>query len=177
MTKDEILEACTWKPGEEWLGTFPLPVPLFGREVELQLLVEDDRQISDRTAAIVNEIQKLNGADLNAIKDYLWESCQSCCEDISYGVDIREGQSETEANHEAFQVFNREDAYNKSNLLYVMIHEGDQSYPSNYARLHFDNEWEGHMCVMVVKDGKVVGYGEDGLFIGQFETASDEQLN
>lgn len=173
MTKDEMLKLCVWKERAGWFVKFVCHSPLFEREVEIHLLVENDHKISDRTVLIVNDFLSLKTDDLAVIKRFLWEGCQECCKSSSYGFEVREGQNETEANHEGFGVFNEEDAYAKSHLMYLQICEEDQELKSNYGLIHFDNEWETHGAVIVMKNGSVVGYGEDGLYVGTYEDKDD----
>lgn len=173
MTKEEMLALCTWKDGEAWFGKFAGHSPLFGQAVEIHLLVENDYDISDRTVLIMNDFLKLKTDDLTTIKRFLWEGCQECCESSSYGFEVSKGQSETEANHAGFGVFNEEDAYAKSHLTYLQICEEDQELQGNYGHIHFDNEWESHGTVIVMKNGQLIGYGEDGLYVGAYEDDAD----
>ncbi|MEM8863880.1 MAG: hypothetical protein AAGD96_36690 [Chloroflexota bacterium] len=170
MNKQEILEICKWKEDEGWFGQFECVSPLLDQTIEIHLIVNNDYQISDRTLAIVNAFLGLNERSLPEVKRFLWEGCQLCCEEISYGVEVKEGQTETEANHEAFGVFNGDDAFKKSSFMYLLINESNEEFVGNYGLLNFDNEWESHISVVVMKDGEIVGHGESGVYVGQFES-------
>ncbi|ABC28317.1 hypothetical protein HCH_01457 [Hahella chejuensis KCTC 2396] len=172
MNRSEILNSISWKEEEEWFGTAQVVVPVLGGKIEIQFLVENERDISDRSVRIVNELLQLDESHLIKIKHFLWEDCKLYCEATGYGFDVSEGKNETEVNHREFGVFNETDAYRTSNLLYVMICEEDEKFEGNYARLTFDNEWNGNLCVVVMKGGDIVGYGDDGLYIGEFEDVS-----
>lgn len=169
MDKSEILGSISWKEGEEWFGAANVVVPVLGGEIEIHFLVENERAISDRSVKIVNDLLQLDASHVAKIKHFLWENCKLCCEVASYGFEVNEGEDETEVNHRGFGVFNGEDAYRKSSLRYVSIHEEDEEFKGNYGQITFDNEWEGHLCVVVMKDGEIVGWGEDGLHVGEFE--------
>lgn len=166
-TKQNILNSITWK--ENWLGIFEAYAPLFERVVRIEVLTQTDRTVSDRTLTILNDFTQLGPSAVDPIKRFLWESGNQCFECVDYGVRAEPGQTHTDANRSAFGVFSPDDAFQKSRFTHLLIEEENQQYPNNYGHLYFDNEWEGHFFVVVMKNGRLVGYGEDGLHIGQFE--------
>jgi hypothetical protein len=168
MTKDDILNIATWRDsGELRLECFP---PVFEQSVNVHILTKDKDHISDRSVRIVNDLLELSVQHFETIKNYLWEDCQLSCEVTDYGFDVPEGKTEQEVNHEEFGVFNGEDAYKKSRLEYLLIIEDDQDeYANNYGLMTFDNEWNGHLTVVVMKNGDIVGFGDSGLYLGKYE--------
>jgi hypothetical protein len=168
MTKDDIRNLATWRNSYELeLKCFP---PVFDKSVNVQILTKEQDHISDRSVQIINDLLGLSVQDLEIIKDYLWEDCKLNCEISNYGFDIPAGKTEQEVNHEEFGVLNREDAYAKSDLKYLLVCEDDQdTYTNNYGFLTFDNEWNGHLTVVVMKNGYLVGCGDSGLYLGKYE--------
>lgn len=53
--------------------------------------------------------------------------------------------------------------------MYLLIGEEDREFKGNYGLMHFDNEWESHTFVVVMKDGNIVGYGQSGFWVGEYE--------
>ena len=120
------------------------------------------------------DLQKKTGAtaatDIEIIKNFLWEDCKQACDASDYGFDVPDGKNITEVNHEEFGVFNGEDALAKSFFDGLLIIEGDQDeYANNYGFLHFDNEWNSHLTTVVMKNGSIVGCGDSGLWLGEYE--------
>lgn len=167
MTKEEILSLVTWRSSDE--ASFEYDSPIFEKNVEIHVLTENERCLSDRSIQIVNDFIGLSYQHLETIKKFLWEDCKLNCELTSYGFEIPDGKSETEVNHQEFEVFNPEDAYKKSRLLHLSIDENDEEYTNNYGLLPFDNEWNSHLTTVVMKNGDIVGYGDSGLCLNKYE--------
>jgi hypothetical protein len=168
MTKKEILARVTWRSSTE--ARFECFSPLFGKNSEVHVLTASDSRISERSFHTINDFLGLSDVHLEGIKQLLWEDCKLNCEISSYGFDVPDGSDEVQINHQAFGVFNGNDALEKSALRYLLISEDDQeSYPNNYGRLQFDNEWNSHLSTIVMKNGTIVGCGDSGLHIGKWE--------
>jgi hypothetical protein len=168
MTNKEILELLVWRDSNE--ARFERFSPLLGLNAEIQILTATEHRIAERSFRIVNDFLGLRPAQLEAIKKFLWDDCKLCCAMTSYGFDIADDQDETETNHREFRVHGPDDVLKASTLKYLLIIEDDQeSYRSNFARLTFDNEWNSSLTTVVMKDGSIVGCGDSGLHIGQFE--------
>jgi hypothetical protein len=168
MTKDDILNIAIWQSSYELeLKCF---VPVFEKSVTVQILTKDPDRISESSVQIVNDLLGLSEQHLETIENYLWEDCKINCEVSDYGFDVPEGKTLQEANHEEFGVFNGEDAYEKSNLEYLIISENDRDiYTNNYGLLTFDNQWNGHLTEVVMKNGNIVGSGDSGSYLGKYE--------
>ncbi len=168
MTKEELYKLVVWRNSDE--ANFECFLPAFDKTVEVKIFTNACQVISDRSIQIVNDFINLTHQHLTVIKSFLWEDCRSCCEDISWGVDVPDGKTEAEANHEDIGVFNEEDAYRKSSLSLRVYENKEEEYKSNYGFLYFDNEWNSHLTTVVMKNGNIVGYGDSGLYVGEFES-------
>jgi hypothetical protein len=167
MTKDEIDRAVDWRDTYE--ARFECFVPAFDQTVKVSFFTHAAETISDRSVQIVNDFIALADQHISAVKGYLWQDCQSCCETLSWGVYVPDGKTEAEANHEDIEVFNAEDAYRKSTLSLGIYEDDQQAYASNYGHLSFDTPWNSHIVCVVMKNGDIVGYGDSGLWLGAFE--------
>jgi hypothetical protein len=168
MTKDDILNIAVWRNLHEL--EFKCFVTVFEKSVNVQILTKKQDRISDSSVQIVNDLLGLSVQHLETIKNYLWKDCKLSCEVSDYGFDVPEGKTVQDVNHEEFGVFNGEDAYEKSNLEYLLISEDDRdTYTNNYGLLTFDNRWNGHLTEVVMKNGDIVGYGDSGSYLGQYE--------
>lgn len=167
LTKEEILAQCEWKD-DGYTAVLELRSPVLGT-VPVHIATTNPPAISDRSVAIVNDTLNLDGNAVDLIKRHLWESCKECCEYFMCDVELKPGQTETEANHEKYGVFNPDDAFAKSHLTEVYVSEGDEELKGNYGNITFDNEWNSHSDVVVMKNGKIVGRGDSGVYLGVFE--------
>ena len=168
LTRDGLLARATWK--DENQLEFTLPVPVFGGDMKCFVWTREPGRVSDRTVHTFAQLQVLDAGQLERIKAVVWDNCVLCCETTGYGVDVAEGESEAQANHREFGALDAEGAWARTRLEELQVFEDDQDeYAANYARIALDNEWESHGVRVVVRDGVVVGGGEDGLFIGRFE--------
>ena len=170
-THEEILKRVVWRDSNE--ARFECFSPLLELYIEIRIFTATEYRISDRSFYVINDFLGLDPSQLEHIKQFLWEDCQFCCDTTSYGFDVPEGQNEAKTNHIEFRVDNPNDALRESTLKYLFVSEDDQEhYSSNFGRLTFDNEWSGHLCTIVMKNGSIVGYGDSGLYIGKFELTS-----
>ena len=168
MTKEEILKLITWQDSTK--AEFECFSPMLGKNVEIKIRTNNDYNISDRSFQIINDFLALAPQDIEIIKNFLWEDCKQACDASDYGFDVPDGKNITEVNHEEFGVFNGEDALAKSFFDGLLIIEGDQDeYANNYGFLHFDNEWNSHLTTVVMKNGSIVGCGDSGLWLGEYE--------
>lgn len=172
MTLAELLAIARWADGH---ATFTLDVPLFGGGIKFEVLADHDRALTERTAETVRQVQALDASDMARIVEVVWDNYVLNMETTGYGLEVREGQTETEANLDDFGIHDAATAYARTTLKYCLIIEDKQSeYTANYATLFMDNEWETHGVDIVIRNGRVVGGGENGLWIGQFEPDADK---
>ncbi len=167
LSKEELLARCAWQEGG-LVAKVSLNLAPFGK-VEVHVETKEIQILSDRSVEIINGLLNLDENAMYLVKQYLFDSCRECCVDSDYGAEVRLGQTQPEANHELFGVHNPEDALAKSHLKYVCIDENEEGLKGNYGLFTFDNEWNSHLDVIVMKDGKIVGRGDSGLYLGAFE--------
>lgn len=158
LTRAAILAQCEWKE-DGFTAVLVLRLPVLGT-VPVHIATTKPPAISDRSIAIVSDTFNLDENALHLIKQHLWESCMACCEYFSCIGEVKPGQTETEANHERYGVFNPDDAFARSHLMDIYISEDDEELKGNYGHLNFDNEWNTHVDVVVMKNGKNVGRGD-----------------
>lgn len=163
---EEILKFTTWINNEE--AVLECFSPLIEKNVKIKIYTNEKHKISNRSIDIVNQFIRLSPPELCTIKKFLWEDCQFCCANISWGVYVPEGKSETEANHEDLGVFNEQDALEKSSLKVTIYESDEECYTDNYGYLCFDNSWNSHLTTIIMKNGKIVGYGDSGVDVEKF---------
>jgi hypothetical protein len=168
MTHEEVILKLSWRDSNEArLACF---LSLLEFNAEIRILAVTEHQISDRSVRTINDFLELSSAQLEAIKNFLWENCKFCCEVTSYGFDVPDGKNEAQANHNEFRVHGSEDVLKQSTLKYLLVIEDDQeSYRSNFGYLIFDSEWNSSLTAVVMKNGDIVGCGDSGLYVGAFE--------
>jgi hypothetical protein len=170
MNNDEISKQLVWR--DSWEARVTFFSPLFGVDVEIEILSTQGECISGRSLRVINDFLELTPAQLGKIKHYLWEDCKLNCEVSSYGFDVPDDKDESQVNHEEFGVHNPDDAFEKSSPPRLLIIEDDQiNYESNFGRLTFDNEWNSSLTTIVMRDGEIVGCGDSGVNVGRFELA------
>ena len=163
-----MLAHVTWRDSTE--ARLECFSPLFRKNTEIHILTMNEETISERSIKNIDDFLALSDVDLEKMRQFLFEDCKFNCENSSYGFDVPEGADEAKINHEEFGVLNGHNALEKSTMKYLLISEHDQeSYTNNYGRLQFDNEWNSHLTTIVMKNGTVVGYGDSGLNLGQWE--------
>lgn len=167
ITTEWIQTLCYWRNTTE--ARLAIYSPLFCRNIEVRLLTKQQHTISGTSIAILNDFLNLADDALVLIKAFLWENYLECCDHSDYGFHSKEGQTEREATFEAFGVSSQEDAYRRSSFLYFLISEENEKYKNRYGHLTFDNEWESHLSEVVMKNGKIVGCGESGSYLGKYE--------
>lgn len=92
-----------------------------------------------------------------------------CFEDISYGVNAKEGETESEANHREFSIHNQKDAYAKSYFRQVSIQE-ESEFMYRYATIDFGPEWEQeHGCSIIMQNGKLIARYSNDTYFGLYE--------
>lgn len=168
MTREEIIEICNW---DDWnFATITVYSPLFGKEVEVRFMPDFDsgRTITDKMAASLNDFLALTEKELETVKQHLWEDCKQAFEEISYGVELLEGETETEANHRDFEIFNPEDAYRKSFFKRISIPE-EPKLTNHYAVIDFSPEWESHGCSIIVKNGVIIARYSNDWYLSKYE--------
>jgi hypothetical protein len=170
MEKQEILKRCEWD--EYDMATLTVFSEMFGRDVEVRLIPGQDtgRDVSATMVAVLNDFLALKKEDLETVKEYLWEDCKDAFANVSYGVDAREGETETEANFREFGIHDKEDAYNQSDFDCVAIDGDDDIFQNRYGMIRFYPVWEQeHGCGIVMQNGKLIARYSNDVYFGRYE--------
>jgi len=171
MTRDEILLNSIWTEAKLVVHS-----PFFNQQVRVDLVTSDyvlkhvTSIISETLVQTLNDFLTLSEQYQPLMKKLIYQHCLSCCNDISYGVDINEGETETEANLREFGVTDETSAFEKANLDHVYIKE-DSFRKNRFVKIVFYPEWEReHGCELILKNGELLDFsGENGMYLGQFD--------
>lgn len=171
MTREEILINSIWTSGKMQVYS-----NFFQKEVRIDLFTSNynlkntDKIVSEKFVLAVNDFLQLPTDSSTLLKKLLYKHCLACCEHTSYGFDILDGETETQANLREFGVSNEEAAFEKSYINHIVIDESEQN-DNRYVRMVFYPVWEEeHGCELIIKNGVLLNYfGESGTYIGQFD--------
>ncbi|MES2456341.1 MAG: hypothetical protein V4594_12405 [Bacteroidota bacterium] len=170
MTRDNILQNSIWT--EAKLNVYS---SFFQKEVKLQLFTSDfnlentQSIISERFVETVNDFISLSEKDKPLMKSLLYRHCLACSEQISYGFELLDGETEQQANLREFGVSDEESVFEKANLDHVAIQE-DEFFAHRFVRIIFYPEWDSHGCELILKNGNLLDYyGEGDTYFGQFD--------
>ncbi len=174
MNRKEILEQCIWETAK-----LKVYSPFFGKEVEVWLkahykalrFIEEDI-ISPMMVTTVNDFLKMSAVDLPLLQRLIYQHCMDCCTDTSYGFEVKNGETETQANLREFGIEKEQDAFTKANLSKVYIEDDAlEKRKHRYVRLRFYPPWEQeHGLELIVQNGRLLDYsGESETWLTQFE--------
>lgn len=165
MTKAELATITVWD--ENGLGNLSLFIPLFDESINVVLFPDLDqaREVTDKMAAIVNDVLQLKQDQLPRVKDLLWEECLFAFHVADYGVEPMEGESHVDAHLREFEISNAEDAFSKSTI--KEIHISDE-FKNRYAEIKVETGSNNYIS-LVVKNGRIIDFGDDGVHLGWFE--------
>ena len=171
MNREEILLKSIWVEGK-----LKLYSKFFQEEVRIDLfpseksLKHTDHIISEKLVQTLNDFISLEASEQELMTRLLYQHCLQCCEQISYGVEIQAGETETEANLREFGIKNEIDAFEKTRLDHAVIEE-DALRKNRFVRLIFYPAWESeHGCELILKNGKLLDFvGEGQSYLGAFD--------
>ena len=165
MTKAELAAQTVWD--DYALGNLSLFIPLFNKSIKIVLFLELDQapEATDKMTAIVNDLLQLKPEQLDRVKELLWEECEFAFTVADYGVELLEGESHVEANFRDFEISNADDAFAKSSI--EAIHVFDK-FKGRYAQIQIET-CSNNSISLIVKDGRLIDFGDDGLFLGWFD--------
>jgi hypothetical protein len=163
MQLQRLAELTRW----DGLGHLDLVVPMFGESVEFVLFPASGAAdvATEGMAHTIADVLALKKSDLATIEALLWEECLFSFQVADYGVDARPGESSLDAHLREFAVAGSADALGKARLLEIHI---DGGYAARFARLQYQTVTENLVSV-IVKDGRIVDYDDDGTYLGWFE--------
>ncbi|MEL6844094.1 MAG: hypothetical protein AAFP02_12865 [Bacteroidota bacterium] len=128
--------------------------------------------VSETMTQTINDFLNWSQDDRPKLAKLLYDHCRRCCEEASYGVEVREGESETEANLREFGVSSAEDAFREAGLPRISIEDDQKEQRKHrYVTICFYPPWEQeHGCELVLQNGSLLDYaGEHGTYLRQFE--------
>ena len=165
---EEVLAGCTWSEGGR-IGTVQVYSPMFEKRVTVTFFADAQGPVGVIDATMkeaLADFLALDASQLPRLAELLFADCKDRFESVSFGVDLLEGEDETQANHRKFGVLTPADALAKSELKYVHI-EGEK-FPNRYFSIVFEAPW-GDLEHMVYRNGRPLAFYEDGVYFGQFE--------
>jgi hypothetical protein len=165
MTKAELAAITAWD--DNGLGNLSLFIPLFNEPLKVVLFPADraPAEVTDKMTAIINELLQIKQDQLGRVKDLLWEECLFAFHVADYGVEPMEGESHVDAHLREFEIGNAEDAFAKSNI--KEIHVSDE-FTNRYAEIKTETGSDNYIS-LIVKNGRIIDFGDDGVFLGWFE--------
>lgn len=174
MTREEILQNSLWT--EARLKVYS---DFFGVELWINLVADykslrfvEGPIISETMTQAVNDLLQWPHSDRNKVAKLLYDHCLRCCEEASYGFEVRGGETETQANLREFGVSSPEDAFREAGLPNISIEDDTKEKRKHrYVTICFYPIWEPeHGCELVLQNGKLLDYaGEHGTYLRQFE--------
>jgi hypothetical protein len=164
MTKAELAAITVW---DNYLGNLSLFIPLFNDTIKIVLFADLDQspEVTDKMAVIVNDLLQLKQDQLGRVKDFLWEECRFAFHVADYGVEPMEGESHVEAHLREFEISNAEDAFSKSSIKEIHISD---NFKNRYAEIKIETCSDNYIS-LIVKNGHIIDFGDDGVFLGWFE--------
>jgi hypothetical protein len=171
MTKQEFEKRIKW---EYEIGCVLIKVPLFDKDIMLELFSGDSKEpvISNKMFETANDVLNLPLESIDKIKDLLWEECNFSFAVTDYGFEPTEGETSMEASFREFELYNKGDTYEKCEIRTVQIHFENDELQARYAEIKIETA-TGNLISIIVKNGKVIDYDDDGTYLKWFET--DEQ--
>ena len=165
MGLDEIAGQTKWDETE--LGHLALFVPMLGAHLPFVLFLAPgaEAKVTDKMAAIINETLDLGAADLQRVKELLWEEANFAFWVADYGVEAQPGETALQAHLREFGIRNAEDAFEKSSVREVHIID---EFNGRYAELKVNTGSENYISI-IVKDGRIIDFDDDGTHLGWFD--------
>ena len=165
MTPGEVAGQTRWD--DTGLGHLALFVPLFGERLAFVLFPAPDAEaeVTGTMAATVGDVLQLGGADVQHLKDFLWEEANFAFQVADYGVEAQPGETGLQAHLRDFGILNADDALAKSRVREVHVTDG---FSSCYAELKVNTGSDNYVSI-VVKDGRIVDFDDDGTHLGWFD--------
>jgi len=145
---------------------------LFNKDIEVCLypIDENPEKITDNMVEGVNDFLNLSEEHLPKIKELLFSQCEMCFDSASYGVEVLDNETETEATKRSFGIYNKDDAYKKSYIDRISIDAKNDTYDNRYVEIVFIPEWEDeHGCIIILQNGVPIDWQGSLLWMGHYE--------
>ena len=163
------IRAADIKWDEYDIGHLALPVPLFGQNIDFELLVTDSPPVvTKKMWRAIEQVLALPQADIAKVAALLWEETNFSFTVGDSGVEARKGESQLEAHLREFGVANAEAALKKSQIRAVQILQENDEFDGVYAEIQI-NTVSDSMISIIVKDGAIIDYDDDGCWLGGFD--------
>lgn len=169
MNKQELIAKINWD--EYGIGHVKSHIPIFEKEIEFELFSKDDTNpsISDKMLSTVEDVFNLPDDDsIEKIKNLLWEEAHFSFTVADYGCEPKEGETSKEAHFREFELNNKQDVFEKSCIKAVQIQYESDAFEGRYAEIKVESATD-NLISIIVKNGKVIDYDDDGTYLGAFE--------
>ncbi len=160
MTKEEIVNKTTWDYYE--MGNCPLFVNLFDQEIPF-IFFQDHKpnpSITDKMVESVNDILALNKSEMETIKEMLWEECNFAFTVSDYGFEPEGDETHLQAHLNGFGILDKDDAYAKSEIKEIHIHQEYDELNGRYAEIKINTASE-NLISIIVKNGRIIDFDDD----------------
>ncbi len=161
MKRSQIIKEGRFIYNEEFpeFSSFELNlnIPLFDSKVKILAMnlisMESEQEIKHITI-MINYLLSFNKENEVWLKEVIWDHYESSISNTSYSiVNERQFDNEIDANKFHFQIFNKEDAYQKVDLEMIWFDLSFLDY--NYFNLEYNCPWEDEHGIKIgVMEGK-----------------------
>jgi hypothetical protein len=167
MNKQELESKIEWN--EYGIGQINLFAPVFNQEIKFEIFPEyDSETISEKMFLAVNDILVLLVMATETINSLLWEEFHFSFRVSDYGFEPNEGETDLEAHYREMEVIENEDLLAKSTIKCIQINFDNDKFEGRYAEIIIDTPSD-NLISIVVKNGEIIDFGSNGLYIGWFE--------
>lgn len=169
MNKQGFSAKINWD--EYGIGHVKTYVSIFEKELEFEFFTHDGKKpsISDKMFATVEDVLNLSEGTIEKIKDLLWEEAHFSFTVSDYGCEPKPNETVEDAHFREFGLFNKHDAFEKSDIKGVQIQYESDQLNARYAEIKIESATD-NLISIVVKNGKVIDFDDDGTYLGAFET-------
>ncbi|MBB4010112.1 hypothetical protein [Allorhizobium taibaishanense] len=169
MDVAEIADMTEWDSNE--LGNLNLTVPLFAEDLPFLLFPEPGAGpvVTEKMTATINDVLALPPAELQRIKQMLWDEANFAFQVADYGVDPEGGETPLQAHLREFGITTPEDAYEKSTVREVHIFD---EFIGRFAEIKVDTGAENRISI-IVKNGRIIDWDGDGTHLGWFDNGEE----
>lgn len=176
MKKQELEKSINWH--EYGIGYINIQVPIFDREIQFELFSENNEHpnVSDKIYSTIEDVLNLPSDSVEKIKTLLWEECNFSFTVSDYGCEPIDEETVKQAHFREFELNNEQDAFDKCVIKGVQIHYESDKLEARYAEIKIDTATD-NLISLIVKNGKIIDYDDDGTFLGWFEKDEEHAHN
>jgi hypothetical protein len=168
MTRTEIEKQIEWD--NSGIGRIELRVPIFKDKTKFAFFsnLDTPNTLSDKMFETLEDVLHFPPDSKEKIKDLLWEECHFSFTVGTHGYEPKNGETIMEAPFRELNLKTKDDAYAKCVIQGVHITEENDSYKNRYALIQIDTVTD-NLISIIVKNGFIIDYDDDGTYLGQFE--------